>query len=78
MTLSVRFVASDGTYRLGGVRVRCAPGHGKGSLRDEYERGVITPFAGESGLIATLRCMSEPELLEFARGLPIARLATPS
>lgn len=74
MTIRVQFVGQDGCYRLRGVRVRCAPGYGDGSLEDEYLWGLVTPLAGDEARRAVLSCIADPELAAFVRSLPVARL----
>ncbi len=72
-TVRVQFVASDGTYRKQGLRIRAGPGNGEGSLHDEFERGVRTPLAGDQARRMVLACVTNPELKAFVRSLPIAR-----
>ncbi|MDF2231584.1 hypothetical protein P2H44_03370 [Albimonas sp. CAU 1670] len=68
----VQFVGADGCYRMAGVRVRCAPGNGVGSLRDEAERGVVTPLAeeGDREIVAGL---AGRDLRPFVEKLPVAK-----
>ena len=69
----IQFVERDGCYKRAGVRVRCAPGNGDGSLYDEMERGIKTPLGGEGGLTKLLECISSAETVAFIRTLPIAK-----
>jgi hypothetical protein len=78
MAINVQFVGRDGCYVLGDVRVRCAPGHGEGSLRDEHGRAVLTPLGGDSDRELVLECVGgDEELARFVEGLPVARLEPP-
>lgn len=73
MTIEVRYVARDGTLRRCGVRVRAAPGHGKGSLAEEYVWGEMTPLDGDRALRAILDTVKDERLRAFVRSLPVAR-----
>ena len=72
----VQYVGRDGCYVMNGVRVRCAPGNGAGSLRDEFASGIRTPFASEKDRHDLSGSVSGPKLKEFVRSLPAARLET--
>lgn len=68
----VQFVRPDGTYEIGGVRVRCAPGVGRGSLCEEMARGIVTPLAPDSRR-DLLDCFCDrPDVVAFVDSLPEA------
>lgn len=71
-TVVVQFVEPDGTYRLCGVRVRCAPGNEDGSLIDEMARGVVTPLAPDSRHELRAAFYRNAEALRFIDALPEA------
>ena len=73
MAIEVRYVARDGTLRRGGIRVRAAPGHGDGSLSDDYLWGEITPLDGDRALQSILDTVKNERLRAFVRSLPVAR-----
>ena len=65
----------DGCCSYGGVRARCALGHGDGSLRDEFARGVRAPLAGDGARDGVLACGArDPGLAAFVHALPVASL----
>ena len=68
----VQFVRPDGTYEVGGVRVRCAPGVGVGSLREEMARGVATPIAPDSRCELRDCFYDQPDVAAFVDTLPEA------
>ncbi|SFI90826.1 hypothetical protein [Albimonas pacifica] len=68
----VQFIGEDGCYMMAGVRVRCAPGNGDGSLWDEARRGVVTPLA-EEGDREVVAALAGPDLRPFVEKLPVAK-----
>lgn len=76
-SIVVQYVGRDGCYVLNGVRVRCAAGHGEGSLRDEHGRGISTPLASEEDRDTVLSCLSTPEMRGFVESLLAVRLESP-
>lgn len=69
----VQVVDTDGCFSMAGVRVRCAPGNGHGSLHDEAERGVRTPVASEEDRKIILGLISSPRLRRLVEELPAVR-----
>jgi|GEM_PF-3040543 len=74
MTIYVQYVLADGTFKRQGIRVRCAPGNGDGSIWDEFKRGVLTPLDGDQAKTDMLRMVSRPEVKAYIERLPIARV----
>lgn len=74
LRIEIQFVAADGTYLMAnGMRVRCAPGNGEGSLSDEMVRGVRTPFDAEPSRKICLELVTGREV-GFVRSLPSVKL----
>jgi len=70
--VKVQLVGPDGCFFTHGVRVRCAPGNGKGSLNDEFKRNQVTPLSDEA-VRSEIAGLSEG-LREFTGSLPVVRL----
>jgi len=70
--VKVQLVGADGCFFTHGVRIRCAPGNGKGSIYDEFKRDHITPLS-EEAVRNEIVGLGEG-LGEFIRSLPVVRL----
>lgn len=72
--MRVQFIGRDGCYLLHGTRVRAAPGNGRGSIYDEFERGITTPLAGEKERKTCLDLVGSADLKQFIGTLTLAKL----
>ena len=76
--IEVRFVRSDGTVTVSGLRVRVAAGgdgEAPGCLGDEMRRQVQTPVLEGARDALISQVTGSPALRQFVEGLPIARLS---